>query len=1010
MASSMITGAALITATGAFAQGVPAQTANGDTSTQASEIVVTGTRLRSPNLTSASPVSAVGQQDFKAVGAVDSIDLLNELPQVGLGGTSLNNTPNPLSPSGGFTTIDLRNLGTVRTLVLEDGKRLMPGDPTLGGEAADLDTIPAALIERVDLVTGGASAVYGSDAVAGVVNFIMKHNFQGVEADIQYGFNQHDNNNQNMQNLEKAFGANAPGGSLLDGRTITSTITFGSNTPDDKGNVTGYVSYKHSDPVLQASRDYSACQLSQSSGGPGACVGSSNSNFFSDQIDHGAYSVSGVSPNNVFVSGAARNQSLTPPRSFNSNAYEYLSRGDERYLGGYFAHYDVNPHLDLYSDFGFMDDRTRVDAAPSALFQQIFSVNCNNPLLSNQQRGLLGSNGLAADGVTPLTCAANPTGSASLSIGRRDVEGGPRIYSYEHESFKIDVGARGDFADTWHYDVYAQFGRTAYNYSVQNDISLSKAQNALLVNPATGQCTTIAANASCVPYNIFSNGGVSPAALAYLRTSGYTTGDTQEQIVSANVSGTLEKWGLKSPWAASGVSVSFGTEFRREALDQSPDETSLSGDLAGAGTALPPVHGSFDVKEIFGEIGVPVLTDKPFIKDLSLEGGYRYSDYSLSGGVSAYKIGVNYQPFNDIRLRGSYNRAVRAPNVNELFTPNQIGNEANGITGDPCSGRDLNGNVRQAPATLAACERTGVTPAQYGNGSSTNFVAQCPAFQCGGLTGGSLTLKPETSDTYSGGVVVTPRFIPGLNLSVDYFNINIANAISTVPYTITFNQCLNSGANCNLIVRQSNGSLFGSDINLGGYISGTNYNIGHYQTEGVDFALNYRFDLDKIGLRDKGSFSLRFDGTWTSHYIVEPIPGQGTYNCAGLYGNTCGQPLPNWRHVARLTYQSPLNFSVSAQWRFMGGTKLDNNVASNPLLYAGSFDQNDARIGDYSYLDLSGNWKVKPGLMLRAGVNNVLDTNPPLLDSGVTGSGTPNTWNSYDLLGRQIFVGLTADF
>ncbi len=966
------------------------------------ELVVTGSRIPSPNLTSVSPITAVTNQDFKITGSTDAIDLLNQLPQVSVG-NGLNNTPNPLSGSGGFTTIDLRNLGTVRTLVLQDGKRLMPGDPTLGGEAADLDTIPQALISRVDLVTGGASAVYGSDAIAGVVNFIMKHDFEGVEVDAQFSGDTHNNGNNLIPGLAaKALPSlgvvNVPRGGVFDGKTYDATVTVGANTPDGKGNVTAFVEYRHEDPVTQGARDYSSCQLSQAGGTP-SCTGSSNSNFFNDQNTGLTYSVFGTTPNNAFIPrGSAV---TTPPSRFNANPYEYLSRGDERYLGGFFAHYQAAPWADVYSDFSFTDDRSVIHAAPSALFQQIFNVNCNNPLLSAQQVATI--------------CTANglgPTDNASLSIGRRDIEGGPRIYSFEHLSYKADVGVRGEIGDGWSYDVYGQFGRTQYNSSVQNDISLSKTQNALLVGGTAANPTCLGVDPACVPYNIFSDGGVTPAALGYILTSGSTSGDTQEQIVSGNITGNLGKYGMKSPYATDAVGVSFGAEYRREQLDLVPDETSLSGDLAGAGGASPPVHGAFDVKELFGEVRVPLVQDAPFIKDLTFEGGYRFSHYSSSGDTNTYKLALNYSPIPEVRFRGSYQRAVRAPNVNELFTPQLITNTSV-VSSDPCSAAGSGGS---ATATLAQCMNTGVTAAQYGDGrdpaiGGTNKVAQCPAFQCGTVLGGNPNLTPEVSKTYSVGMVLTPRdFAPGLTFSVDYFHIDVQNAISTFPINIAFQDCLTQDTHCSLVVRQANGSLFGSDIRLGGYIQGTNLNIGFIQTEGFDFETNYRFDLDRFGLRDKGSIAIRFNGTYTEHLNFEPIPGEGQYDCAGLYGNTCLVPTPAWKHQLRVTWNTPWNLAVSGQWRFTSGTDLDNNQVNNPLLYAGRIDTLDAHIGNYSYFDLSAVLKVRPGIALRVGMNNIFDKDPPLLDDGVTGSGTPNTFNTYDLLGRQVFVGFTADF
>jgi outer membrane receptor protein involved in Fe transport len=518
---------------------------------------------------------------------------------------------------------------------------------------------------------------------------------------------------------------------------------------------------------------------------------------------------------------------------------------------------------------------------------------------------------------------------------------------------------------------------------------------------------------SCVPYNIFADGGVTADALNYILTSGTASGDTQEQIVSGNITGDLGKYGLKSPYASNGIGVSVGAEYRREQLDLTPDATSLSGDLSGAGGASPPVHGAFDVKELFGEIRVPLVQDMPFVKNLSFEGGYRYSHYSQGNDTNTYKLALDWSPTSDIRFRGSFQRAVRSPNVNELFTPQLITNTSV-VSVDKCSGNGQPNST--ATASLEECERTGVTAAQYGNGvdvsaGGTNRIPQCPAFQCGTVLGGNPLLTPEVSKTYSVGVVLTPtHFVPGLNFSVDYFHIDVANAISTFPINLAYNECLTLGAHCNVIVRQANGSLFGSDLKQGGYIAQTNQNIGFIQTEGFDFEGNYRLDLERFGLTSAGSLSFRFNGTYTMHLNFKPDPADpGTYDCAGLYGNTCGNPTPHWRHQFRATWTSPWNFSLSAQWRFLSGTDEDNN-SPNPLLGAPGSDARNAHIGDYSYFDLSATYTIRPGIILRVGMNNIFDKDPPVLDDAITGSGTPNTFNNFDLLGRQVFMGITADF
>jgi iron complex outermembrane receptor protein len=980
-------------ALGLFALPAAAQTAPSETGV--AEVVVTGSRIPSPNLQSVSPVATVSGESFKSIGAADVVDVFNQLPQAGLGA---NDTPNPLSGAGGYTTVNLRNLGARRTLVLQDGKRLMPGDP--GAEAPDLDTIPTFLIDRVDVVTGGASAVYGSDAVAGVVNFIMKKNFEGVKLDVQGGENWHDNHNTSLQNAEKAFLVPAPSGTEWDGQTKTISIAVGLNSKDDKGNIVGYITYRHADPVSQSSRDFSACQLAQTAGAV-TCSGSSVGNFFDVAATGKIYSVAGASGSNIFTTN--RTQLLTPQASFNSPPYNYLSRGDERFLGGFFAHYDYAPWAEIYSDFSAMDDRTQLNISPSGLFQTSYQVNCANPFLSAQQVSI----------ICPTGSPAAASGQAALLIGRRNIEAGARIGRDEHESYKYDLGVRGDIADGWRYDAYAQLGRANINSQELNDESVSRIQNALLVGGTAANPVCLSGGA-CVPYNIFADGGVSKAALNYISAFGTSTGFTQEQIVSANITGQLGQYGVKSPFATDGVAVNFGVEYRREQLSVTPDQESISGDLAGSGGAAPGVTGAFDVKEGFIEARVPLVQDMPWVKDLTFETSVRYSDYSTAGASTPYKVGFEWVATPDLMLRASYQKAVRAPDVQELFSPQRIG-VSSVVSVDPCAPTQSGNNFVAATATLAQCMRTGVTAAQYGNGISpqaggTDLILQCAAFQCGNVSGGNQLLKPETSKTYSFGFVLTPHeLVRGFNLSVDYFNIDVEGAISTVPVNLVLNSCLTSDQQCNLIVRTANGSLFGGTLAGGGYIAGVQSNIGLLKTSGVDVLANYRFGLDDVGLQGLGDVALTFNGTWTDHLINEPFPGKGSYDCAGLYGATCGSPTPAWRHQARVTWQSPWKVDVSLQWRFIGSTALDSNT-SNPLLTNNLHNVLDGNISSYSYIDLTGSWAVRPGLKLRAGINNLFDKDPPTISASITSTGGANTFGNYDLLGRTLFFGLSADF
>ena len=759
--------------------------ATGALSNSVAVVTVTGSRIPQPNIAATSPITAVGSQELKFEGTTDAIQALDQLPQTN---GNLGNTPNPLGSGEGITTVDLRGLGAQRTLVLQDGKRLMPGDPTVGG-VADIDQIPSQLIDRIDVVTGGASAVYGSDAIAGVVNFIMKHNFQGVQFDIQGGFAQDDNNNSLLPGLgKKAGGASAgfniPTSSVVDGQAFIASGVFGANTPDGKGNVEAFFSYRHQDPITEGSRSFSACDLEASANNVPKCNGSANSNLFFDGNSGNEYSVSG---HNFVPYGTDGTQ---PNKVFNSNPYEYLQRADERYQAGAFAHYQVIPQAELYNDFTFTDDRSQEDIAPSAAFLGsvvtpgdpfgLIDVPCNSSLLSAQEVSKLTC--------VPVTANGQNITAAELEIGRRNVEGGARTDRYEHLAFRDVIGLRGDLSDAWHYDGYAQYGYTRYNNEVGGYLSNSRLASALDVGP-NGQCNyTIPGVAiPCVPYNIFQQGGVTQAALNYLTVNAEEQGFTQEQVAHFDITGQLGKYGLKSPFSDRGVGVNVGAEYRREQLAFNPDQEFQNNDLGGGAGAVLPVNGAFDVYEAFGELAVPIASDMPFVKDLSFDGGYRFSDYSSVGDVESYKLSLEYAPVSDIRFRGSFQRAVRAPNVNELFSPSSVTNTS--AYADPCAAINSSGNM--ATATLQQCMNTGVTAAEYGNGiakgttingvAGTNGLLSCPAEQCSTLVGGNQKLQAETSDTVSYGGVFTPRFLPGFDFSVDYYDIDVKGAVSTVP-------------------------------------------------------------------------------------------------------------------------------------------------------------------------------------------------------------------------------------
>jgi iron complex outermembrane receptor protein len=995
LASSMICGAALLgfSATQAAAQTAAAPATGG---AEVSEIVVTGSRIPQPNLTSASPITVVGAQDVKLQGVTRTEDLLNSLPQVMAsqgGGVS--------NGSQGIATLDLRGLGPARTLVLVNGRRVAPGDPA--NPVTDLNFIPAPLIERVDVLTGGASAVYGSDAVAGVVNFIMLKNFEGVRLDVNVGEYQHDNDDSFIQGRNTAKGFSAPTGSIWDGRQTSVTAVMGINSSDGKGNATIYAGYRNVQKVLEAARDYSFCSLAESKTTGFNCSGSgttAQTHIFSNDLANASL------PYNFIVDkGGPGNTVRTtlPTDVFNFAPLNYYQRPDEQYLAGAFAHYELNPHVDVYSEFMFMDDHTVAQIAPSGVFGQTFNIACNSPLLSAQEVTTLCTNaGIPA------------TGTASLAILRRNVEGGNRQDNLRHTDYRFVVGAKGDINDDWSYDVYGQLGRTVYQEEYLNDVSLRRTANALnATTDATGNlicADATARNEGCVPWQLFTVTGATPAAVNYVSTPGFKEGSTTEMIVDASVTGKLGF--LKSPWATDPVGIAAGTEYRRENLELRVDSEFATGDLAGQGGPTPAVSGSFDVYELFGEARVPLAQDMPFAKDLSLDVGYRYSDYSSAGTTDTYKIEGDWKPIDDIRFRASYERAVRAPNIVELFTPQAIGLS---LSSDPCAG--------PAPtATQAQCLNTGLTAGQYGH------IPANPAAQYNGLTGGNPNLAPEKADTYSAGFVFTPSFFPGFSLTVDYFNIKVNNYIQALDPNLTLASCLQQGgALCALVHRNpANGSLWlGNPGNLAqdGFVVGTNVNVGFLQTKGWDIEATYRTDLDRFGLNNWGRVALNFNGTILDNFITDPgIPTTDAnghqvtqYDCAGLYGTTtCAQPRPKWKHRVRLTWTTPwTGFELSGAWRYIGEVS-DMHTSSNPFLHGGNTFAIDSKLGAQSYFDLTAQYRLQDRYTFRLGVNNIFDKQPPLVGSTAGGNSiyfNGNTYPTvYDALGRFAFIGVTADF
>jgi outer membrane receptor protein involved in Fe transport len=995
LASSMIVGAAVLglSASQAYAA-APA-------GSEVSEIVVTGTRIPTPNLTSVAPVTSVTAADIKAQGVARVEDLLNSLPQsFAAQGSNVSNSSN------GTATVNLRGLGSSRTLVLIDGKRLQAGNPTssITSVAADLDFIPTALVERVDVLTGGASAVYGADAVAGVVNFIMNKNFEGVRVDAQYSFYQH--NQQNPDNVQTAINnfraiAAVPSnytvpGDFKGGEGDTETIVLGVNAPDGKGNVTAYATHVNINAITAANYDYTACSLNSGTttfvasgcGGSGTAYPARLGNFT-------------VNPDGT-TTVRPRNAATDV---YNFSPTNYLQRPDQRYGMGAFAHYEINPHFQAYADLMFMEDNSTAQIAPGGIFVGggpgpggAYQINCNNPLASQQELlALCGAN-------------ANTATLANLSIARRNVEGGGRLSIFDHQEQRYVVGLKGQLGGDWTYDGFIQYGKTSLNQQVANYFVTNRINNALLATTnAAGQIVCQNGGADgCVPYNIFNAKGVTKDQLNYLQATAFSSGNIIEQVASLDFTGSLPDQ-VKSPWATDKVGVSFGGEYRREHLDFLSDSLTSSGQLNGAGGASPPVNGSYDVYELFGEARVPVVQNQPWVKDLTLELAYRYSDYSNAGVTHTYKASGDWTIIDGLRIRAGYNRAVRAPNVVELFSPQNVVLDG---TVDPCAG------LKAGDPLVARC-------ASLFNLTTAQVLAlePDPANQYNGRTGGNPNLRPETADTYTVGMVWSPSFLPGSNFTIDYFDIKVQDYISNVGANVIINGCVN-GTNpdfCPLVHRDSIGSIRSSQ----GYVIDTVINQGALHTSGIDVAASYRTGLDTFGLNNAGSVSFNLVGTWLESLETTVLNGTKAIDCKGLYGSTCSTlggsiaPNPEWRHKFRMTWNTPYeykwmsNLALSLQWRYFASVTLDAFDSQPALLNVKNQFGTDKEFGSRSYLDLLATFKIKDNYSFRFGVNNVLDQDPPLAGASNCPT-TPCNQNvyaqMYDALGRYFFMGVTADF
>ncbi len=948
------------------------------------EVVVTGSRISSPNVTSSSPITSIDSESFTARGTVDVVDLVNTLPSAVAAQTS-----EVSNGATGTSTLNLRGLGAARTLVLLDGKRLGPGRADTS--VADLNQIPTALIKRAEIVTGGASAIYGSDAIGGVANFILDRDFEGFEISATYGFNHDSNSSSTAQDIlnQTATDGIVPTGSVTDGETFDFSLIFGFNSADGNGNVTGYFRYLDQGEILQGDRDVSRCALGDFGPEVGSdrfCFGSNFGPFpttFSNSpiIDPatglplnpqpGVQGTVSLDANGIVPRDANGNVQTGATNAFNFNPLNFFQRPTERIQGGFFANYEVNDHLEFYADLGVTKNVTDAQVAPTGTFGNVSQINCDNPFLSAELSQIICTDrGLSGSDLAPI------------QLNRRNVEGGGRNSNVDITNFRIVAGFRGQINDSWSYDLFGQLADTSLTDANTEDFNINLLNEALLaVRGADGTISCSSGRAGCVPLNLFGTTPVDPVAIASISTPTILSGRAEQTVFGGSVQGELA--GISSPFSDSSPQLLIGFESREDILQARPDSILLAGGSTGLGGPETPADGESQVDEFFIEAAIPLVEDRTFAKEISFTGAYRYSDYSYqnnlpgggqSNGVdsSTFALGLSWSPVDALRFRAQFQEATRAPNIFELFDPSgvQLFN-----ANDPCAGPN-------PAASQQACVASGLPAALFG-------LVPPDAGQLNELTGGNVNLEPENSNTFTFGLVTQP--LSGLTVSLDYFDIEVEDFINTLPSQSVIDGCLFQGDTdlCSLFNRDNLGT-----IQINGFIQANLQNIAVRETSGIDLSVSYNFGLERFG-----DFQFNYSSTFLFDFEQQSFQGAAPDDCLGFYAGPCddivGQPTFEYSHVASLAWRSNYNVDVITSWRYLDSVERFGDSPNGSL--GDSFSSE-------SFIDLSASWRLNDNTTFNIGINNLFDNDPPVTSFFQTANG--NTFPGvYDAAGRYIFVG-----
>ena len=887
---------------GAIGVSVPAFAQEEDSALE--EVVITGSRIKRADLTAVTPLSIVSGEEFVISGNLNIEQKLAELPQtVPSFGPSSNN------PGDGTARVDLRGIGSSRTLVLVNGRRYIPA--TQAG-VVDLNSIPGTLIKQVDVITGGASAVYGSDALAGVVNFQMVDDFQGAEFTALYDVTDEG-----------------------DGEKINFDFTVGGNFDDGRGNAVLYGSVSDRSPVFQGDREFSNVALTESNGMliPGGSSGIPGTRVFGGPTLPNGQNLGRFLPDG---SGAP----FTGADRFNYAPDNFLQLPQERYLLTAMAHYDLTDNARVYTELTYSRNQVDQELAPTPAFLGTLEVNPDSAFFAPDVQTALNSirTDTNGDGVV------NGSDNAFLPfIGRRMVENGSRQALDTRTGNRILLGVDGQINDTWSYDAYYSRSTLDQANILNNDVSDSRFRQAVLVTDDAGACQDASAN--CAPLNIFGAGNISQAAIDFVNIGATNQTSIVQEVINGHVSGTIGSL----PSSDQEVGVVLGVEYRKDESSFRPDSFLSSGDVLGFNAGNPTV-GKYDSTEIYAEIDAPI-TDQ-----FSAWGAYRYSDYSNIGGTSSFATALNFTPNDRVRFRAGYQQAVRAPNVAELF--NGGGNGFPTAT-DPCAANGFIPGVTDA----ALCAATGVPAGQVGVFSQANS-------QIEGQFGGNPNLGEETADTFTLGVVWQPT--DEIDIKIDYYNIEIEDSISVLGggvdnvLDICYNVVRDAGsAFCQAVSRRPDGNV--------GLVRVLNENIAGLETSGIDFEIDYATDLaGGIGGNDS-TLTVSVDGTYLLDFDITPVVDlpNDINKCAGNFGNTCGAPLNEIILNTRVTWASgPWSFSGLVRYLSSADDDSIENAGANAA------DLVVPELSSEVYLDLSASYEFSDDLSVNFGVKNILDTEP----------------------------------